>query len=418
MIQLAASRHETELFRVLAHASGRRALWPTDRALPLGWHEVLSGRPKEHCLEYLRQEWTGLNGRVKQARRSRIDFGLMFFGSGEHDAAGDKYRCVIDCAKYADAHGLSAVWLPERHFSAMGCLHPNPAVLHAALARETSRIRLRAGSVVLPLHHPMRVAEDWAVVDNLSNGRVDLAFASGWNPEDFALRPEAYRARHAEMFAAVETVRRLWRGETVATTSGDGSSIAVRVYPTPIQPELPLWITAAESAATFEQAGAIGANLLTHLFDLSVDELAGRIALYRDARRRAGFDPEEGRVAVALHTFIADDIETVRLHSKAPYCRYLKSNVRLIEKFAASRGLSFDVASLSEAQLDEAVDFLFEKFLHGRSLLGTPDSCTELVGQLVEKGVNEIACLLDFGPTAEAILGGLPSLRALMERFR
>src|SRR2546423_4497654 len=117
----------------------------------------------------------------------------------------------------AGRRGFSAIGGPGGLFPAGGAPHPNPAVLPAALAMETSRIRLRAGSVVLPLHHPIRVVEEWAVVDNLSGGRVDLSFASGWNPEDFALCPERYRQRHAEMYAAIPTVRRLWRGESIRT---------------------------------------------------------------------------------------------------------------------------------------------------------------------------------------------------------
>lgn len=68
----------------------------------------------------------------------------------------------------ADSHDFSSVWIPERHFTRDGWLYPNPAILQAALARETRQIQLRAGSVVLPLHNPLRVAEEWAMVDNLS----------------------------------------------------------------------------------------------------------------------------------------------------------------------------------------------------------------------------------------------------------
>jgi phthiocerol/phenolphthiocerol synthesis type-I polyketide synthase D len=409
---------EADTYRVLAHARGRYALWPANRTIPPSWREVLPPRPKGECVGHVSRIWTGLDpGSLTQggSQRPKIAFGLMFFGGGEHQAAGDKFRLVIECARFADEHGFSAVWVPERHFTAMGCLYPNPAVLHAALARETRRIRLRAGSVVLPLHSPFRVAEEWAMVDNLSGGRVDLSFAAGWNPEDFALRPEAYRERHAAMFEAIPTVARLWRGEKVRTIAGDGTEIEVRVYPTPVQPELPFWITAAESPSTFQRAGELGANLLTHLFDLRVDKLAEMVVLYRKARQRSGFDPETGRVAVALHTFLGEDIAEVRRHAQKPYADYLKANAGLVAKLAASRGLSIDVASLTEPQLDEAVGFLFEKFLHGRSLLGTPESCAALVEELADKGVNEIACLVDFGPTPEAIVGSLRHLNALRE---
>ena len=75
-------------------------------------------------------------------RRKTLEFGLLFFGGDEGSSAWEKYQFVIDVAKYADETGFVAVWLPERHFTAMGSLYPNPAVLHAALARETRRVRL------------------------------------------------------------------------------------------------------------------------------------------------------------------------------------------------------------------------------------------------------------------------------------
>src|SRR5439155_12155857 len=81
-----------------------------------------------------------------------MQFGLIFFSSGEATADTDKYRLLIESAKFADQHGFSSVWIPERHFTRDGWLYPNPVVLHAALARETERISLRAGSVVMPLH--------------------------------------------------------------------------------------------------------------------------------------------------------------------------------------------------------------------------------------------------------------------------
>ena len=131
---------------------------------------------------------------------------------------GDKYRLLFEGARYADAHGFSAVWVPERHFHEFGGLSPNPSVLCAALARETHRIQLRAGSVVLPLHHPIRVAEEWAVVDNISGGRVGVAFASGWNPADFALAPQNFGNHRDVMFAGIEQIQDLWRGGSVTVT--------------------------------------------------------------------------------------------------------------------------------------------------------------------------------------------------------
>src|ERR1044072_728353 len=133
-----------------------------------------------------------------------MDFGIMFFPTGQRRNE-NKYHLLIEAAKYADERGFCAVWTPERHFHEFGGLYPNPALTSAALAAITKRVQLRAGSVVLPLHHPIRVAEEWAFVDNLSHGRVAVSFASGWHADDFVFVPENYADRKQLMLQQIET---------------------------------------------------------------------------------------------------------------------------------------------------------------------------------------------------------------------
>ncbi|NDJ18580.1 MupA/Atu3671 family FMN-dependent luciferase-like monooxygenase [Myxacorys almedinensis] len=344
-----------------------------------------------------------------------MQFGFMFFASGEDALLEEKYRLVIESARFADRHGFKSVWVPERHFTQFGCLYPNPAVLHAALARETKRIQLRAGSVVLPLHSPIRVAEEWAVVDNLSDGRVGISFAAGWNPNDFAGCPDRYADRYDILFAGIQTVQKLWRGESIWMPNGKNIPVEIRIYPTPIQSELPIWVTAAGSPKTFIRAGEIGANLLTHLFDHTVEELAEKIALYREARSRQGYDPATGQITVTLHTLIGDDLQQTREQARKPYCNYLKSNLALLKGLAESRGSTLDVTHLSTADLEALANLVFEKFAASRSLIGTPESCLPLIQQLEQLGVDEVACLLDFGLAANQILDHLPPLSRLKE---
>ncbi|MFH8368352.1 bifunctional LLM class flavin-dependent oxidoreductase/SDR family oxidoreductase [Streptomyces sp. NPDC018031] len=342
-------------------------------------------------------------------------FSLMFFASDENSLRGtDRYDLLIRSARFGDEHGFDSVWVPERHFTPLGSLYPNPALLHAALARETSRIGLRAGSVVLPLHDPLRVAEEWAVVDHLSGGRVGMSVASGWNPDDFAFFPERYADRNAYLEQALETVRALWRGEQVPATSGTGKPVRLRTYPRPVQPELPLWLTAASSPASFAKAGRVGAHLLTHLLDQGVEGLAENIAGYRAARAGAGLDPHQGRVTVMLHTFVGADAAAATEAARDPYCAYLKSNLGLLKGLARSRGRGeTDLESLPDEELSQFVAFLYDRFASARSLIGSPDSCLPLVRRLAEIGVDELACLLDFGPPADAVLAGLPDLDRL-----
>ncbi len=343
-----------------------------------------------------------------------MGFGLMFFAASHDALRGDKYRLVVESARFADAHGFAGVWLPERHFTRFGGLYPNPAVLHAALARETRHVRLRAGSVVLPLHDPLRVAEEWAVVDNLSGGRVEVSFASGWNPDDFALFPERYADRRRHLMTGIETVRKLWRGESIPVRGGRGDETHVRVYPSPVQPELPVWVTAAGNPETFAEAGRIGAHLLTHLLDQGTAPLAANIALYREARARHGHDPAAGRVAVMLHTFLGADAASVREEVRGPYCEYLASNLDLLRRLGESRGRGASLDAMSPADRTAFAGFLFDRFAAERGLIGTPEGCLPLVAELRAIGVDEIACLLDFGPATERVLEQLPYVEQLM----
>ena len=104
---------------------------------------------------------------------------------------------------------------------------------------------MRAGSCVVPLHHPARIAEEWAVIDNLTNGRAALAVASGWHPDDFVLRPEnTPPANRQALFDATEQIRRLWRGEAVDFPTKDGT-FAVKTQPRPVSKELPYQLLVA-----------------------------------------------------------------------------------------------------------------------------------------------------------------------------
>jgi phthiocerol/phenolphthiocerol synthesis type-I polyketide synthase D len=340
-------------------------------------------------------------------------FSVMFFAASAETLDGEKYRLVLDAARFTDEHAFSSVWIPERHFATLGGLYPNPSVLHAALATITQRVNLRAGSVVLPLHDPLRVAEEWSLVDNLSNGRVGLSFASGWNPDDFVLSPDRYDDRSEELFRAIPVVRELWRGGRIVRTNGVGRKVEIGIQPRPVQSELPTWVTAARAPGTFVRAGAMGANLLSHLLDQDVDELARKIKLYRDARARSGHDPDSGIVTIMLHTFVGEDVDEVREQGRKPYCDFLKSNAGLLKALATSRDHAVDLDALSPEAQDEFVNFLYDRFASTRALIGTPESCLDLAGRLGAIGVNEIACLLDFGPPYDLVLHNLVHLDRL-----
>lgn len=354
--------------------------------------------------------------RLRRAQRP-LELSLFYFASADADADdGERYRLVLDGARFADQHGFRAVWTPERHFHEFGGLYPNPSVLSAAIAAVTTTIDVRAGSVVLPLHSSLRVAEEWALVDSISGGRAGVAFASGWHADDFAFFPDRYADRKQHMMTQIDEVRRLWSGKSLRVRGGAGNEIEVRVHPRPVQATLPTWITAAGSPATFVRAGESGSNLLTHLLGQSVAQVASNIAAYRRARVDAGHHPDTGTVTLMLHTFVGDDPDEIRETVRGPFTEYLRSSVGLIENFLRSTGNPLDLAALSEADMAALLDHAFERYYRDSALFATPDAAVRMLHELQDAGVDEVACLIDFGLSATDVRDHLPALGAVRER--
>ena len=342
------------------------------------------------------------------------DLSLFFFANYEVDS-DNKYELLIECVKYADQNGFTAVWTPERHFHEFGGLFPNPSVISSALAMVTSKIELRSGSVVSPLHNVIRIAEEWSVVDNLSKGRIALSFASGWNGHDFVLAKDNFKNRNEIMYEQIKTVRKLWKGEPILQENGVGKEISVCIFPEPYKKDLSVWLTASRKDETFISAGEIGAHLLTHLLGQETAELSRKIGLYREARRRCGFDPDEGKVAVMLHTFVDDDEDFVLKTVSKPFLNYLKSSADLDKFLYEESGEAAD--DLSDEIREEMLKEYMLHYIKQASLIGTIDHAAEMIRRLSEAGVNEFACLVDFGISPEYVLAGLRSLKSLMTRL-
>ncbi|MET8042603.1 MupA/Atu3671 family FMN-dependent luciferase-like monooxygenase [Micromonospora sp. NPDC005215] len=331
-----------------------------------------------------------------------MDFSLLYFANREVTDAPKEYDLLFDAAAFADVNDFTAVWLPERHFHPFGGAYPNPALAAAALARVTERLRLRAGSVVLPLHDPLTVVEDWSFVDNLSRGRVDLAIATGWNANDFVLQPDRYPDRRQHTLDAVGVLRDLWAGKSTTRRNGLGAEVEVTTFPRPVQADPGLWLTCSSNPSGFVEAGELGMNVLTALLFQSVDDLRTRVLTYREARERHGLDPATGRVTLMVHTFVGPTDEAVREATREPFLRYLESSVDLWKNHWT------DLAGrLGGTKL---LEYAFERYFRTSALLGSVEKCTAFVRDLAGAGVDEVACLIDFGAPAQATLDALPYL--------
>ncbi|WP_231953567.1 MupA/Atu3671 family FMN-dependent luciferase-like monooxygenase [Actinoplanes derwentensis] len=341
-----------------------------------------------------------------------MDFGLFYFADDSGAVETDRYRLLLDGARFADENDFHAVWTPERHFHQFGGTYPNPSVTGAAIAAITSRVRIRAGSVVAPLHHPLRIAEEWSVVDNISHGRAGVSFASGWHATDFALNPSAYQDRRTVMYDRIEQVRALWRGESIDVVDGLGNPGQVRSFPPPVQAEVPVWITSVGDVETFRSAGRIRAGLLTHLLGQSPEQLAEKVAEYRKAAAEASDGAWTGHVVAMVHTFLGEDNEAVREQVRPSLTAYMRSSLRLI--LSSDLGPE-DAANLEPDEVDFLVERAFEHYFDNIGLLGSVDKAQRIVANLAELGVDEVACLIDFGLPADEVLSGLTHLKVLRD---
>lgn len=355
----------------------------------------------------------------------KMEFSLFYWGNDD-GTGSHKYELLLEGAKFADNNGFCAVWTPERHFHAFGGPYPNPSVTGAAVAAITKNIGVRAGSCVAPLHHPARIAEEWAVIDNLTNGRAALAIASGWQPDDFVLRPEnTPPANRQAMLDYIGVLRRLWRGEEVPFSRADGTMHAVVTQPRPVSRELPVWVTTAGNPETWRDAGRLGANVLTHLLGQSVAEVGEKVKIYRAALAEAGHDPSAFKVTLMLHTFLAADRETAREIAREPMKNYLRSAAALIKQYAwafpafkkpagASSPLDIDLSGLAPNEMEAILDFAFQRYFDDSGLFGTVEDCVARVDELKAIDVDEIACLIDYGISTAQILAGLTPLAEVL----
>ncbi|WP_141588881.1 non-ribosomal peptide synthetase/type I polyketide synthase [Myxococcus sp. AB056] len=388
-----------------ADPSGLDLLW----ALARGMRVVLP--PEQLAARF------AVLGRKPDIRRP-LDFSLSYFANDEDSLGEEKYELLLEGAKFADAHGFSAVWTPERRFHSFGGLYPQPSVVGGALAMLTRHVQIRAGSVVLPLHDPIEVAEQWSVVDNLSRGRVGLSFATGWHANDFSLSPGTFDRRREVLIERLEEVRRLWRGGTVLRRNGAGNEVELALRPKPKQAELPVWLTSTGNPETFRKAGEVGAGILTNVLGLgsNLDELATKVALYRETYRKAGHGSGQGHVTLMLHTFLGQDLDEVREAVREPLLRYFRSSVDVFANLVASQGLQVDVRGLTPEDVEVMLGQGVEHYIKEGGLFGSVEDCVRVVERVRSLDVDEIACLVDFGVALEPMMSSLRLLDVVRQR--
>lgn len=300
------------------------------------------------------------------------------------------YRRMFEQIELVDQLGYDDVWMTEHHFSEYGGTVPDPAVFLAAAAARTTRIRLGIGVVVLPLRNPIQVAETYAMLDILCNGRLDFGVARGSTPSEFTRFGLDYGESAARMMESMALVQQAWTAETVTFEGRFYQAAGVRVLPKPLQqPHPPVWVGVANSNDSFRWAGANGFHLMTLPYLYDPAELLPRIQLYRDALAGAGHDPATREVLGKFHIYVADSAAAARAEA-APYLANY-----------------YDVANAHRAGQLEGVESLrsFDTQLaRGSIIAGDPAACIEAIRTWVERlGLTVISGNFHFGGMPQAL---------------
>ncbi|HXQ54195.1 MAG TPA: LLM class flavin-dependent oxidoreductase [Stellaceae bacterium] len=258
-----------------------------------------------------------------------MDFGYFTLSDNHYDNntrdANTFVADIFDEAIYAEEVGLHSAWIGEHHFSSLGVLSC-PDIVLAYVAARTKRIRLAPAVTVLPLHHPIRVAEQWATLDLLSGGRVDFAAGRGYDRREYQPFKVSFDDNQPIFEEGMEIVRRLWQADEPMSWQGRHYQFEnVRITPKPIQRPLPAYI-GSFSKPSIELAARLGCGLIVAPFAaaMTFGGLKEVAALYHETCAKYGKTP--GRLMCSYFTHFADNAAQ-EAAARARQIRYYKECV-------------------------------------------------------------------------------------------
>jgi probable F420-dependent oxidoreductase len=332
-----------------------------------------------------------------------IQFGVM---ANCHPGPGTDLPRMVDEmiaeAQAAERCGFDSFFLTEHHQDPSGYF-PSPLPLAAAIAARTSTIRIGTGIAILPLYHPTRLAEDCAVIDIISRGRLILGVGQGYQEGDFAAYGLKVSDRVSLFEEGIEILRRAWTEEKVYFTGKRHRLQNVMVTPKPVQkPHPPIWV-AALGDEPMKRAGRLGDALLADSFQLP-DRLKRRVKLYRDTAESRG---RPHRVVVFREGYVAPTRDEAVLE----YEKGLLSTHRYYWRHGSYYQ---DVKNEEELTL--------QRISLDRLILGSPDDCVDKV-MLWNREVGADYFLIRFrhpgGPAHDRVLRALELFgAAVIPRFR
>ena len=337
-----------------------------------------------------------------------MHFGIFVEERRRDTSEATAFRDALELTDAAEGWGLDGVWLGEIHFSPTRSVQSAPMALASFMAARTRRVRIGTAVTVLPLANPLRIAEEVATVDHLSEGRFDFGVGRSGSPRAYDVLNISYAESQARFEEALLILKEAWKGEPF---SYDGKFYRFHntiVAPRPVQQPHPPLRMAANSPETFRFVGRMGLPLFVGLRDLDIPELRRHLGSYREAWREAGH-AGDGDVCLRIPVYAAP---TQKAALEEPHENITYFFRRHAELTRARLGRAdTGPADRNAARLDQVNNMSYEQILETRVAFGTAPALVERLAALRD----DLA--LD-GLIAELNPGGLLAMDQMLRTLR
>lgn len=310
------------------------------------------------------------------------------------DTRKDPNQMVLDLAEqcvYAEDLGYNSVWVPEHHFSALGVL-PSPAMLLSHVAAKTKRIKLAPGVVLLPASHPIKVAEEYALLDLLSNGRAIFSAGRGYDKREYdVFGIDFYKSREI-FFEGLEIIQKAWKQGKLSHQGEFFNFPEIELTPKPVQENLPIYV-AAFSRPTIEKAAQLGEHVIFAPFaaNMVFGTMENAIDTFNTIAKEKGYSNRK-----ASCSYFVSITETKEEEEKAKQ-RMLKYFTGLVPAFPADPSKAPPNIRYF-AEIVENLKSMTTADLSEKSIIvGTAEYVTEKLKEVEKTGVDEVILYLDFG---------------------
>ncbi len=249
---------------------------------------------------------------------------------------GQLMRRWLDLLAESEALGFDSLWANEHHFDPYGGIIPSPPTMLAGLSQRTKTARLGTSIVVLPLHNPIEIAEQLAMVDLMSGGRVEFGIGRGFVEFDYDRLHIPRTDSQARMLEGLEVILKAWSGEPFSHKGKFYQYDELQLWPRPEQrPHPPVWLSCSQTPASFDWAGRNGHSILTVAYR-SVELLVTNNKIYREAWAKSG-RPGNGRIATHYHCVLAETKKEAREIAGNAWRRYVGATTHTMERLRGDR---------------------------------------------------------------------------------